>query len=104
MNVLISVRKRFLNNITKIIGLVNELNEEIYDDDQWLVFAQLNKINPLLDELIDHVWLMIYNRKREKNEIINIGVDIDKDKDIKGYVHIYNDIVDDKLEFVNETS
>ena len=104
MNVVISVRKRFLNNITKIIGLVNELNEEIYHDDQWLVSAQLNKINPLLDELIDHVWLMIYNRKREKNEIINIGVDIDKDKDIKGYVHIYNDIVDDKLEFVNEIS
>ena len=66
MNVIISVSKRFLNNITKIIGLVNELNEEIYDDDQWLVFAQLNKINPLLDELIDHVWLMIYNKKKRK--------------------------------------
>ena len=47
---------------------------------------------------------MIYNKKREKNEIINIGIDVDKDKDIKGYVHIYNDIVDDKLEFVNEIS
>ena len=66
MNVIISVSKRFLNNITKIIGLVNELNEEIYDDDQWLVFAQLNKINPLLDELIDHLWLMIYNKKKRK--------------------------------------
>ena len=66
MNVVISVRKRFLNNITKIIGLVNELNEEIYHDDQWLVSAQLNKINPLLDELIDHVWLMIYNKKKRK--------------------------------------
>ena len=47
---------------------------------------------------------MIYNKKREKNEIINIGIDVDKDKDIKGDVHIYNDIVDDKLEFVNEIS
>ena len=42
---------------------------------------------------------MIYNKKREKNEIINI--DVDKDKDIEGYVNIYNKIVNDKLEFVN---
>ena len=73
-------------------------NDEIYDD-QWLVFAQLNKINPLLDELIDHLWLIIYNKNREKNEIVNI--DIDKDKDIEGYVNIYNKIIDDKFEFVN---
>ena len=73
-------------------------NDEIYDDDQWQVFAKLNKINPLL-ELIDRIWLIIYNKNREKNEIINIG--IDKDKDTQGYENIYNKIVDDKLEFVN---
>ena len=56
----------------------------------------------MLDELIDHVWLIIYNKNREKNEIINIGVD--KDKDIEGYVNIYNEIVADKLEFVNGIS
>ena len=58
---------------------------------------QLNKINPLLDELIDSVWLIIYNKNREKNEIINIDID----KDIEGYVNIYNKIIDDKFEFVN---
>ena len=41
---------------------------------------------------------MIYNKKREKNEIINISVD--KDKDIEVYVNIYNEIVVDKIEFV----
>ena len=51
----------------------------------------------MLDELIDSVWLIIYNKNREKNEIINI----DKDKDIEGYVNIYNKIVDDKFEFGN---
>ena len=45
---------------------------------------------------------MIYNKKREKNEIINISVD--KDKDIDGYVKIYNKIVADNLEFVNRIS
>ena len=102
MNFVISLKKQFLNNITKIIELVNELNDQIYADDKWLVFAQLIKINPLIDELIDRVRLIIYNKKREKNEIINI--DVDKDKDIEGYVHIYNKIVDDKLEFVNKIS
>ena len=56
----------------------------------------------MLDDLIDRVWLIIYNKNREKNEIINIGVD--KDKDIEGYVHIYNKIVGDKLEFMNKIS
>ena len=69
-------------------------NDEIYADDEWLVFMQLNKINPLLDELIDHIWLTIYNKNEimnEKNEIINI--DIDKHKDIEGYVNIYKKLL-----------
>ena len=102
MNFAISQRELFLNNLTKIIELANELNDEIHDDDKWLVSAQLNQINPLLDDLIDSVQLIIYNKKREKNEVINICVD--KDKDIEGYVGIYNKIVNDKLEFVNEIS
>ena len=61
---------------------------------------QLNKLNLLLDELIDHAWLTVYNKNREKNEIINI--DIDKHKDIDGYVNIYKKITDDKFEFVNK--
>ena len=88
----------FSNNIAKITKLIDELeNDEIYDDDEWLVFAQLNKINPLLDELIDSVWLIIYNKNREKNEIINIDID----KDIEGYVKIYKKVIDDKFGFLN---
>ena len=63
---------------------------------------QLNQINPLLNELIDHVWITIYNKNREKNEIINIDIAIDKHKDIKGYVNIYKKSIDDKFEFVNK--
>ena len=68
MNFAISLRKLFLNNITKIIKLVEELNDEIYDNDQWLVFTQLNKMNPLVDELIDRVWLIIYNKKEKRTK------------------------------------
>ena len=90
----------FSNNVAKIIKLVDQLeNDEIYDDEEWLVYAQLNKINILLDKLIDQVWLNIYNKNREKNEVISI--DTDKDKDIGGYVNINKKIIDDKFEFVN---
>ena len=54
----------------------------------------------MLDEFIDSVWLIIYNKNREKNKIINI--DIDKDKNIEGYVNIDNKIIDEKFEFVNK--
>ena len=49
----------------------------------------------MLDDLIDCVWLIIYNKKREKNEIINIGGD--KYKDIEGYMGIYNKILNDRV-------
>ena len=32
------------------------------------VFEQLNKINPFVYELIDSVWLMIYNKKEERTK------------------------------------
>ena len=49
------------------------------------------------DESLDYVWKTIYGDNREKHEKINI----DKDKDIDGYVSMYSDIINDKLELVN---
>ena len=76
---------------------MNELHDEIYSDDSWLRLVELNKINTLLDKSLDYVWKMIYGENREKHEKINI----DKHKDIVGYVSKYTDIVNDKLELVN---
>ena len=76
---------------------MNELHSEIYSDDSRLRLAELNKINMLLDEALDYVWKTPYDKNREKHERINI----DKYKDIDGYVSKYTNIVNDKLELVN---
>ena len=72
---------------------MSELQDEIHRDDSWLRLVEMNKINALLDESLDYIWKMIYGKNREKNEIKNI--DIDKDKDIDGYVTKYTVIVYD---------
>ena len=74
---------------------MNELQDEIHDDDSWLRLVELNKINTLLDESLGYIWKMIFLENREKHEKINI------DKDIDGYVSMYSDIINDKLELVN---
>ena len=75
---------------------MSELQDKIYSDDSWLRLVEMNKTNALLDESLDYVWIMIYGKNREKNEINNI--DIDKDKDIDVYVAKYMDIVNDESE------
>ena len=38
---------------------------------------------------MNYMWLTIYNKNREYDEIINIDINIDKHKNIEGYVKIY---------------
>ena len=52
------------------------------------------KINILNDDLINHIWRMIYGKNRVNNEIGNI--DCDKDEAIKRYTSKYAKIVNDK--------
>ena len=97
INLLARVRNDFSKNIEEICRLMDELHDEIYSDDSWLRLVELNKINALLDEVLDCVWKTIYGKNREKHERINI----DKYEDIDGYVSKYTHIVNDKLELVN---
>ena len=96
-NLLAETRNDFSKNVDDVCMLMNELQDEIYSDDSWLRLVELNKINVLLDDSLDYVWKTIYGGNREKHEKINI----DKNKDIDGYVSKYTDIVNDKLELVN---
>ena len=97
VNLLAKTRNDFLKNFNEICMLMNELQDEIYDDDSWLRLVELNKINVLLDESLDYVRKMIYAENREKHEKISI----DKDKDIDGYVSMYTGIINEKLELMN---
>ena len=97
---IVEASKAFLNNINKIRTLTNDLQDELFSDDPWLKLFEMNKINALVDESLDYIWNMIYGKKREKNEITNI--DIDKDKDIDGYISKYIDIINDKSLLVSK--
>ena len=97
VNLLARIRNNFSKNGEEICGLMNELHNEMYSDDSWLRILELNKINVSIDEALDYVWKTFYGKNREKHETINI----DKDKDIDGYVSKYTNIVNDKLELVN---
>ena len=52
------------------------------------------KINILNDDLINHIWRMIYGKNRVNNEIGNIDCDIDEHP--KRYATKYIKIVNDK--------
>ena len=69
---------------------MNELH-----DDPHLRLLELNRINALLDKSLDYAWELSHGGNREKHEIT-----IDKDKDM--YVNRYTDIINDKLDLVNE--
>ena len=53
------------------------------------------KINISNDDLINHIWRMIYGKNMVNNEPDNIDCDIDED--VKRYATKYINIVNDKL-------
>ena len=75
-----------------------ELQDEIYCDDSWLRLVELNKIDAIIEEAIDVAWKEFYvNKKRINPETI----EIDKSKDIDGYVSKLTDVINDKIGSVN---
>ena len=74
-----------------------ELQDEIYSDDSWLRLVELNKIDAIIDEALNVVGNEICGKKRISPEKINI----DKHKDIDGYVSKLTDVINNKIELVN---
>ena len=76
---------------------MHELQDEIYSDDSWLRLAELNKIDVIIDEALNVVWNGNYGKNRISPEKININ----KYKDIDGYVSKLTDVINNKIELVN---
>ena len=74
-----------------------ELQDEIYND-PWLRLVELNKIEDILDDALNVVSKEIYGKNRISSKIINI----DKHKDIDGYVSKLTDVINNKIKLINK--
>ena len=84
------IRVDYLINVNEIVMMMNKLNE-----DPNMSLFKLDKINALLDKSLDYAWKLCCVKKRKKHEIIN-----DEDKNM--YLDRYTNIVNDKLDLVNQ--
>ena len=56
----------------------------------------------MVDDLINLIWILMYDENRVNNEINNI--DVDKEKDANRYLDKYINIVKDKISLLNNVS
>ena len=86
------LKEKILMNRKKVGEIFNKIN--IPKKDIRSKLDKYKKINILYDDLVNHVWGIIYGKNRVNNEIDNI--DCDRDEDIKRYTDKYIKIVSDK--------
>ena len=90
------------DEVTKKIELIYEsmyeLQDEIYSDDSWLRLVELEKIDAIIDEALNVVWNMICG----ENRICPEEIQIDKHKDIDGYVSKLTAVINNKIELMNK--
>ena len=109
-----NVSDKVLNNLTNVAKLKeqilinNEKLREIFNKisiskmDKRSNFDKYKKLNILTDDLINHIWRMIYSKNKVNNEIDNI--DCDKDEDTKRYATKYINTVNDQLTLIYAVS
>ena len=98
LNNIIKTAKRnneILNNSEKISAIFNKI-KNIPKNDLRLKLDICKKLNILLDDLINHIWRLIYGKNMKVNNEID-NIDCDKVEDAKIYVSRYINIVNDKL-------
>ena len=95
--ILFEVNTIVTNKVKHIYEAMHELQDEIYDD-PWLRLIELNMINDILHDALNVVSKEIYGKNRKSSIIINI----DKDKDIDGYVSKLTDVINNKIELINK--
>ena len=94
---LVKIKADVTKKVEFIYESMCELQDEIYSDDSWLRLVELNKIDAIIDEALNVVGNEICGKNRISPEKINI----DKHKDIDGYVSKLTDVINNKIELVN---
>ena len=84
MIIISKLKKAFLIIIEKIKVLINKA-DNIPKYNLRLKLDVYEELNILVDDLINHIWRLIYSKKRVNDKINNI--DANKEKDIDIYVH-----------------
>ena len=94
-------RKGILINIKNILAIIEKANN-ISKNHLKLKLDKYKKLNILVDDLINIIWVMMYGKNRVNNKMNNISAD--KEKDVNRYVNKYINIVNDKISFVHDVS
>ena len=84
MIIISKLKKAFLINIEKIKVLINKA-DNIPKYNLRLKLDVYEELNILVDDLINHIWRLIYSKNRVNDKINNI--DANKEKDIDIYVN-----------------
>ena len=101
MIIIAKLKEKLSINIEKIRAIFNKI-ENVPKNDIKSKLDKYKNLNILLDDLINHIWRILYSKNRVNNEIGNI--DCDKDENAKRYASKYINIVNDKLTLTNAVS
>ena len=101
LSIIAKLKEKILINNERIRAIFNKI-EKIPKKDIRLKLDEYEKINILNDNLINHIWRMIYGENRVNNAIDNIDCDIAEDAKI--YAPKYINIVNDKQVLINAVS
>ena len=85
----------YMNKVNEILIVLSD-DDEIYED-PWLKLNELYNINALLDQLLEEIWKLATVRNKKADKKINIDKYLETDK----YVDEYTDIIDDKIDLLN---
>ena len=94
---LTKIKVKVKKKIKLIYESMYELQDDIYNDDSWLRLVELNKIDAIIDDALNVTWNMIRKKNRTSSNMINI----DKYKDIDGYVSKLTDLINNKIDLLN---
>ena len=95
---LAKVKAEVAKKVELIYEAMVELQDEIYSDDSWLRLVELDKIDAIIEEAFNVVWKVLWENKSRINPET---IEIDKHKDIDGYVSELTDLINCKIGQVN---